>query len=113
MPLVGERPYVPDHKVYFADFDRPEPAYFLCGLLNCPSVRTTIESHSVKLQIGNVFKHVNLPRFDVRNPKHLELAQAVRAAHSAAVQDDWREANELASAVAEEIIADTISDRET
>lgn len=76
-------------------------------------MRTTIESHIVKLQIGNIFKHVNLPAFDARNPKHLELAQAVYAAHSATVQDKWHEANELASAVAEAIIADTISDRET
>ncbi len=57
VPIIGRRSYVPDHKIYFVEFDSPQPAYYLSGLLNCPSVRTTIESHIIKLQIGNVFKH--------------------------------------------------------
>lgn len=111
VPLVGERPYVPDHKLYFADFSRPEPAYFLCGLLNCPSVRTTVESHIVKLQIGNVFKHVNLPAFNAEDSRHLELSRMVQAAHGAAGRNEWAEASEFASALAEAIIAEVIKER--
>ena len=39
IPGGGLRPYVPDHKIYFAAFDAPELAYYLCALLNAPMVR--------------------------------------------------------------------------
>ena len=79
VPLVGERPYVPDHKVYFAGFDEKEPAYFLCGLLNAPSVREWLESHILSIQMGNVFKHLRLPEYDSGNEAHAELSALVEA----------------------------------
>lgn len=81
VPVAGRRPYVPDHKVYFAGFDDKEPAYFLCGLLNTPMVREWVESHNVSIQVGNVFKHMQLPEFDAVNVAHLELAAMVENAH--------------------------------
>jgi len=82
VPLVGKRPYIPDHKIYFAAFDEPEPAYFLCGLLNAPVVREWIESHTISIQIADVFKHTRLPRFDSADAQHINLAALVEAAHS-------------------------------
>ena len=32
VPLLGQRPYVPDHKIFFVEFWEAAPAYFLCGL---------------------------------------------------------------------------------
>lgn len=81
VPLLGVRPYVPDHKVYFASFDSKEPAYFVCGLLNHPTVREWIQGHSVSIQIGDVFKHLFIPEFDEENEVHVRLAQAVEKAH--------------------------------
>jgi hypothetical protein len=81
VPLVGNRPYVPDHKVYFVSFRKKEPAYFLCGLLNAPMAREWIESHTVSIQIGNVFKHMNLPEFDSQQSAHTSLSFLVEAAH--------------------------------
>lgn len=81
VPIVGARPYVPDHKVYFAGFDNKEPAYFLCGLLNTPMVREWIESHTVSIQVGDVFKHMNLPNYNKVNPAHLALSKLVEKAH--------------------------------
>lgn len=82
VPTVGNRPFVPDHKVYFAGFDNKEPAYFLCGLLNTAIVREWIESHTVKIQMGNVFKHTKLPEYDARNASHQQLASYVEQAHA-------------------------------
>ena len=82
VPGVGLRPYVPDHKVYFAGFGEKEPAYFLCGLLNCPLVREWVESHNISIQVGDVFKHMQLPQFNRENAQHLELARLVETAHS-------------------------------
>ncbi len=82
VPVAGRRPFVPDHKVYFAAFDDKEPAYFLCGLLNAPMVREWIESHIVSIQVGDVFKHMSLPEYDETDIDHLDLATLVEQAHN-------------------------------
>ena len=81
VPGVGLRPYVPDHKVYFAAFDNKRAACYLCGLLNTPMVKEWVESHIVSIQVGNIFKHLKLPDFDSKNPLHLELVKLVEKAH--------------------------------
>ena len=83
VPLVGSRPYVPDHKVFFVDFMVAEPAYYLCGLLNSNLVREFVESHNIAIQVGNIFKHMNLPLFEQDNEQHVELANLVKEAHCA------------------------------
>lgn len=81
VPVVGTRPYVPDHKVYFAGFDAKQPAYFLCGVLNTPMVREWLESHTVSIQMGDVFKHMNLPEYDAKNPAHVALSKLAEESH--------------------------------
>lgn len=82
VPVVGSRPYVPDHKVYFAGFDDKKAAHYLCGLLNTSMVREWVESHTVSIQMGDVFKHMNLPPYEKANAKHAALAKLVEKAHS-------------------------------
>lgn len=81
VPLLGDRPYVPDHKIYFAAFDRKEEAYYLCGLLNSSVVREWIQSHIVSIQIGDIFKHLSVPKFDPDSQQHMNLAALVMSAH--------------------------------
>jgi hypothetical protein len=81
VPVIGVRPYVPDHKVYFVGFDNKQPAYFLCGLLNTPMVREWVESHTVSIQMGDVFKHMSLPEYDVKNASHVALSKLVEKSH--------------------------------
>jgi hypothetical protein len=81
VPIVGSRPYVPDHKVYFAGFNNKEPAYFLCGLLNTLMVREWIESHTVSIQMGDVFKHMTLPEFNAEDTGHVSFAALVESSH--------------------------------
>lgn len=82
MPDGSFKPYVPDHKIYFAAFDTPEPAHYLCALLNAPMVREWIEAHNVSIQMGNVFKHLTLPEFDENNQEHQEIARLSSTAHA-------------------------------
>lgn len=82
VPVAGERPFVPDHKVYFVAFDDKETAFFLCGLLNSPMVREWIESHNVSIQVGDIFKHLTLPEFDSSNSAHTKLSKLVESAHA-------------------------------
>lgn len=81
VPLVGTRTYIPDHKVYFAAFDDRETAYYLCGLLNSKTVQEWINAHNVSIQVADVFKHLDLPKFSQSNIKHVLLAEKVYSAH--------------------------------
>ncbi|MEF3046721.1 hypothetical protein [Pseudotabrizicola sp. L79] len=81
VPGVGLRPFVPDHKIYFASFNDREPAYYLCALLNAPMVKEWIEAHNVSIQVGDVFKHMNLPEYDPADPLHMQMAQLSEQAH--------------------------------
>ena len=77
----GPRVYVPDHKLYFADFNESEPAYYLCGLLHAEIVKEMIEAHVVATNIGDIFKHISLPVFDSKKKSHIALAETVKQAH--------------------------------
>ena len=81
VPCIGDRVVVPDHKLFFVSFDDPEPANFLCGILNTEKVRLFIESHVIKTQIGNIFKHLSVPQYDPNNDDHIKLAGLVAQAH--------------------------------
>jgi len=80
--VLGERPYVPDHKIFFVDFHEAEPAFFLCGLLSASIVREFIESHNISIQVGNIFKHMRLPTYDVTQSNHVHLSELVELAHN-------------------------------
>lgn len=81
VPLLGSRPYVPDHKIYFVEFQEAMPAYFLCGLLSSYLVKEFVESHNISIQVGDIFKHMNLPIYDQTQEAHTKLAQLVECAH--------------------------------
>ena len=82
VPLVGKRPYVPDHKIFFVDFKEEEGAYFLCGLLTSSLVKEFVESHNISIQVGDIFKHMNLPAFDAKKTAHKKLSELAKAAHA-------------------------------
>ena len=81
VPIVGNRVYIPDHKIYFASFDDKETAYYVCGLINCPTIKEWINSHNVSIQVADVFKHLSIPEFDENSSDHLQLASWVEEAH--------------------------------
>lgn len=83
VPFVGMRPYVPDHKVYFADFHDEAQAYFVCAMLNSPLVREYIESHTIQIQVSNIFKHMSIPRYDPGNQDHRKVSSMCMDAHNA------------------------------
>ncbi len=81
VPLIGSRPFVPDHKIFFVDFNEAVQAYYLCGLLNSFIVKEFVESHNISIQVGDIFKHMNLPAFDKKNRLHNLLAEYCQKAH--------------------------------
>lgn len=83
VPLAGNRPFVPDHKIYFADFQDAETAYFVCALLNSILVREYIESHTIQIQVSNIFKHVSIPKFNPKDAMHAAAVKTCKNAHQA------------------------------
>ncbi|MBD8621191.1 N-6 DNA methylase [Sphingomonas sp. CFBP 13728] len=87
VPLIGSRPYVPDHKVYFAEFQNEAEAHFVCGTLNSTLVKEYVESHTIQIQVSNIFKHLSIPRFDPKDSDHVALSKASLKAHAAKTAD--------------------------
>ncbi|MDC4706730.1 N-6 DNA methylase [Acinetobacter baumannii] len=81
VPLIGKRVYIPDHKIYFASFDDKEVAYFVCGIINSPTIKEWINSHNVSIQVADIFKHLSIPEFNIHSQEHQLLAKMVESAH--------------------------------
>lgn len=104
VPIRGSQPYVPDHKVYFVPFRDKQSAYFVCGLLNCQLVREYVGSHTIQIQVSNIFQHLHLPPFDPGNSAHVDLARTCFDAHVESDLDRRLELLDLLSARAEGIL---------
>ena len=81
MPINGYRSYIPDHKIYFVNFENKNEAYYLCGLLTAPLVCEFIESHTINIQVSNIFKHLKLPKYQNADKQHNILISLVEKAH--------------------------------
>jgi hypothetical protein len=109
VPLIGDRPYVPDHKLFFVDFYTEDPAFYLCGLLNSEIVIEWVKSHNISIQIGDIFKHMTLPKYDPQNRLHKMLVKLAKKCHSVADCNERQIILDEASEIAEEIILKTSS----
>lgn len=89
---LPERVLVPDHKIYFAGFEEPEPAYFLCGVISCSHVQNLVRSYHVMVQVGDIFKFLRVPAYDPDNALHVLLSALTRGAH---MEDDPAQRSEL------------------
>ncbi len=74
-------------QVYFADFQNEGEAHFVCGVLNSSLVKEYVESHTIKIQVSNIFKHLSIPRFDAKDLGHVALSRASLKAHAAKSPD--------------------------
>lgn len=86
---LGEKLLVPDHKIYFVEFEESAPAYYLCGLLSCTRIQRFIRSFHVMLQVGDLFKHMRLPEYNSSDERHVQLSELVQVAHQE-TNDDLR-----------------------
>ena len=104
VPLIGDRPFVPDHKVYFADFLSAEAAHFVCGILNSTLVKEYVESHTIQIQVSNIFKHLSIPKFDPSSSAHKQLAATSKRAHASTSKKARQDALADLNIIAERIL---------
>jgi len=79
---LGTKPVVPDHKIYFVPMEDEDSAHFLCAMLNSEPVRIFVDSFTVKIQVGTIFRVLKLPSFIRRDASHRRLAELSKLAHS-------------------------------
>lgn len=103
---VEEKVVIPDHKIYFAEFNEAIKAFYLCGLLTCSHVQRFITSFHIMIQVGDIFKHMRLPEFDATNGQHMYLAELTQAAHNEndanVRQDILMQISEIGNSIVEE-----------
>ncbi len=79
-----DRSVIPDHKLVMVAFDKPEPAYFLSGLLNSIPIGLFVRSYAVQTSIsGHIFNYVAFPQFNSKDATHKQIAKLARDCHSA------------------------------
>jgi hypothetical protein len=78
--LPPDDPTVPDQKVVLVPFDAPEPALFLCALLNSAAVRRAAAGSGGLDASPNLVRRLALPRFDPADPTHRAIVALARRA---------------------------------
>jgi hypothetical protein len=71
--LGPEDPAIPDQKVVLVPFPQPEPALFLCALLNCPLVARAAADSGGMDASPNLLRRLVLPCYDPADPVHHEI----------------------------------------
>lgn len=92
------RPVFPAATTAFIPIENRLEAHFLCGALNSSPARTYLCSFSSAgrgFASPSVIQQFRLPRFDRKDPVHIELAQASESAHKAV--DGPQDAREAAA----------------
>ena len=74
---------IPDHKLYFAEFDSATEANYVCGFLNSLPVRTWLGGFLLGKQIGTtIFEYMNVPAFEPNNDTFNSIADISELAHA-------------------------------
>lgn len=102
---LGDKIVVPDHKIYFAEFNDPTLAYYLCGILSCSLVQKFVKSFHVMLQVGDIFKFMRLPEYNATDERHVRLVDLAQEANNESNQERRLLLVQEISAIGDEIIA--------
>lgn len=66
--FAGEKPVIPDHKLYFIPVETEAEAAYLTGFLNAPLISDAVSAYASQLSLGvSVAEYLNIPRFDPNN----------------------------------------------
>ena len=99
----GVKVVIPDHKVYFAAFNDLDYAHYICALLNSEPVRSFIDSFTIKIQVGSLFRHVNLPKYNPALSSHAELVSYSKEAHAILEMSEGAESVEAQTSAIDEL----------
>lgn len=96
-PDSEDRPRLANDKVIFVGLEDATEAYYLCGFLSSDPIRWKVTAYASETQISvSAIEPLKIPKFDLANPLHKEIAEACEAGHAAVrAQDVSRAAESL------------------
>lgn len=83
-----DKPIVVDSKVLMLGLNDEMEAYFVCGVINAPSIADVIDGYAIGTNRGvDVLRYVAVPKYDNNNLLHLQIATESKHVHSVAQKD--------------------------
>lgn len=80
--FTEDKPIVVDSKVLLLALECEQEAYFVCGIINAPSITEVIDGYAISTNRGiDVLKYIAIPKFDSTNLHHLKIAQLSEQIH--------------------------------
>lgn len=80
--FTTDKPIVVDSKVLLLALKCEHEAYFVCGIINAPSVTEVIDGYAITTNRGvDVLKYIAVPKFNPNNNCHMKIAQLSKQIH--------------------------------
>jgi hypothetical protein len=79
----GDETIIPDHKLVMVAFEIPDPAYFLCAVLNSSPIRLFVRAYAIQSSIsGHIMEYARVPAYSPANRIHQELSALDKECHA-------------------------------
>lgn len=93
--FMEDKPIVVDSKVLMLDVYDEMEAYYVCGIINSPSVIEVVDGYAISTNRGvDVLKYIAIKKYDETNAVHRKIAEISKNIH-----DKMRETSGKASII--------------
>lgn len=80
--FTEDKPIVVDSKVLMLDVYDEMEAYYVCGIINSPSVIEVVDGYAISTNRGvDVLKYIAIAKYDKKNPIHRKIAEISKNIH--------------------------------
>lgn len=80
--FTEDKPIVVDSKVLMLDVYNEMEAYYVCGIINSPSIIEVIDGYAISTNRGvDVLKYIAITKYDETNPVHKKIAEISKIIH--------------------------------
>lgn len=77
-----DKPIVVDSKVLMLDVYDEMEAYYVCGIINSPSIIEVVDGYAISTNRGvDVLKYIAIPKYDGANETHYSIANISKTIH--------------------------------
>ena len=81
-PYLGRKVCLPNEKIMYVSTDDETEAYYLCGILSSSVIADCVKGYMSPTCISaHVLDKLNIPTYDARDERHLEIARLCRQGH--------------------------------
>lgn len=78
----SDKPIMVDSKVLMLACDNAEEAYYVCGIINAPSITEVIDGYAIQTNRGtDVLKYIHIPKFNPSDATHKSVSETSKKIH--------------------------------